>query len=80
MRYLSNSYYISLHEKLKSRHGSVGTATDYGLDERMFGVRFPAGAGNFSLPHRVQAGSGAHPTSYAVVIEDSFPEVKADGA
>jgi hypothetical protein len=27
-------------------------------------VRFPAGAGNFSLHHRVQNGSGAHPTSY----------------
>jgi hypothetical protein len=28
------------------------------------GVLFPAGAGNFSLHHRVQDGSGAHPTSY----------------
>jgi hypothetical protein len=27
-------------------------------------VRFPAGAGNFSLHHRVQNGSGAHPASY----------------
>jgi hypothetical protein len=25
---------------------------------------FPAGAGNFSLRHRVQTGSGAHPSSY----------------
>jgi hypothetical protein len=27
-------------------------------------VRFPAGAGKFSLHHRVQNGSGAHPASY----------------
>jgi hypothetical protein len=42
----------------------VGIATGYGLDDRMIGVRFPPGAGNFSLRHRVQTGSGAHPTSY----------------
>jgi hypothetical protein len=36
----------------------------YGLDDRGSRVRFPAGAGNFSLPHRVQNGSGAHPPSY----------------
>jgi hypothetical protein len=33
----------------------------YGRGSR---VRFPAGAGNFSLRHRIQNGSGAHPTSY----------------
>jgi hypothetical protein len=35
--------------------GTVG----YGLDDRGSRVRFPAGAGNFSLHHRVQNGSGA---------------------
>jgi hypothetical protein len=33
----------------------------YGLDDRDSRVRFPAGAGNLSLHHRVQNGSGAHP-------------------
>jgi hypothetical protein len=28
------------------------------------GFRVPAGAGNFPLHHRLQAGSGAHPASY----------------
>jgi hypothetical protein len=28
--------------------------------------RFPVGAGNFSLHHRVQNGSGAHPASYSM--------------
>jgi hypothetical protein len=35
----------------------------YGLYDRVYRVRFPAGAGNFSLHHRVQNGSGAHPAS-----------------
>jgi hypothetical protein len=36
----------------------------YGLDDRGSRVRFAAGAGNFSLHHRVQNGSGAHPAFY----------------
>jgi hypothetical protein len=41
-----------------SRDSSVGIALGYGLDYSR--VRFPAGAGNFSLHHRVQNGSGVH--------------------
>jgi hypothetical protein len=37
-----------------SRDSSVGIATGYGLDNRMIVVRFPAGAWNSSLRHRVQ--------------------------
>jgi hypothetical protein len=51
----------------KSRDSSVGIAADYGLDDRMIGVRIPVGAGNFSLHHRVQNGSGAHPASYTTL-------------
>jgi hypothetical protein len=48
-----------------SRHNSsVGIALGYGLDNRGSRVRFPAGAGNFSLHHRIQNGSGAYPASY----------------
>jgi hypothetical protein len=36
----------------------------YGLDDQGFSVRFSAGVGNFTLHHRVQNGSGAHPGSY----------------
>jgi hypothetical protein len=42
----------------KSRDSSVGIALGYGMDDRGFRVRFPAEAGNFSLHHRVQNGSG----------------------
>jgi hypothetical protein len=43
-------------------------------------VRSPSGAGNFSLHHRVQNGSGAHPASYPMGIRGSFPGGKAAGA
>jgi hypothetical protein len=32
----------------------------------MIGVRFSEEAGNFFLRHRLQTGSGAHPTSYTM--------------
>jgi hypothetical protein len=48
----------------RSRDSSVGIALGYGLDDRGSRVLFPAGAGNFSLHHRVQISSGAHPVSY----------------
>jgi hypothetical protein len=59
---------------------SVGIALGYGLDYRGSRVRFPAGVGNFSLHHRVQNGSGAHPASYPMGARDSFPGDKAAGA
>jgi hypothetical protein len=49
------------------------------VDDRVSRVRFPAGAGNFSLHHRVQNGSGAHPASYPRGTRGSFPGVKRPG-
>jgi hypothetical protein len=63
-----------------SRDSSVGIALGYGLDDWGYGVRFPAGAGNFSLHHRVQNGSGAHPASYPMGTKGSFPGGKAADA
>jgi hypothetical protein len=45
-----------------------------------FNFAFSAGAGDFSLHHRVQNGSGAHPASYPVGTRGSFPGCKAAGA
>jgi hypothetical protein len=59
---------------------SVGIALGYGLDDRGSRFLFPAGAGNFSLHHRVQNGSGAHPASYPMGTMGSFPGGKAAGA
>jgi hypothetical protein len=60
----------------KSCDISVGIALGYGLDDWGSRVRFPAGAGNFYLHHRVQNGSGAHPASYPMGTRGSFPGVK----
>jgi hypothetical protein len=60
--------------------GICGKALGYGLDDPGSRVRFPAGAGNFSLHHRVQNGSGAHPHSYQMGTRGSFPGGKAAGA
>jgi hypothetical protein len=62
------------------RDSSVDIATGYGLDDRMIGVQFPAGAGYFSLRHHVQTGSGVHPASYLIGTWGSFPGSKAAGA
>jgi hypothetical protein len=59
---------------------SVGIALGYGLDDRGSRVRFLAGAGDFFLHHRVQNGSGAHPSSYPVDTRASLPGGKVAGA
>jgi hypothetical protein len=56
-----------------SRDSSVRIALGYGLDHWGSTVRFSAGAGNFSLNHRVQTYSGAHPASYRMGTRSSFP-------
>jgi hypothetical protein len=50
--------------------------THYRLHDRGSRVRFPAGAGNFSLHHSVQNGSGAHPASYPKGTGDFFLGIK----
>jgi hypothetical protein len=64
---------------MKSRDSSVGIALGYGLNDRDSMVRFPAGAGNFSLHHRVPNGSGSHPSSYPMGARGYFPGGKAAG-
>jgi hypothetical protein len=67
---------ISLH----SRDSSAGIALGYELNDRSYRFRFPAGAGNFSLHHRVQNGSGVHSTSYPMGTRGSFSGGRAAGA
>jgi hypothetical protein len=57
---------------------SVGIALGYGLEDRGSRVRFPTGTGNFSLHHRVQNGSGAHPASYPTGTKATYTGGKAD--
>jgi hypothetical protein len=51
--------------------------SDYGLDDRAIGVRFPAGAKDFSSILCVQTGSGAHPASCTMGTGDTFSGGKA---
>jgi hypothetical protein len=51
-----------------------------GLRAGWSGIRIPVGAGNFSLHHRVQTGSGVRPASHLMDIRGSFPGGKAAGA
>jgi hypothetical protein len=64
----------------ESRDSAVGLALGYGLDDRGSRVRFTAVAGNFSLHHRVQNGSGAHPASYPISTRGPFHGGKVTGA
>jgi hypothetical protein len=63
-RLLWNPKFITVFIRVQSSDSSVGIALGYGLDDRDSKVRLPAEAGNFSLRHFVQNGSGAHPSSY----------------
>jgi hypothetical protein len=63
-----------------SRDSSVGIATDDGLDNRDSRVRFPVGAGNFSLHHRVHNDFRDYSASYPMGTGGSFPGGKAAGA
>jgi hypothetical protein len=68
---------LKYHNIRKSCDSSVCIVLGYGLDDQSSRVWFPAGAGNFSLRHRVQNGSGAHPASYTMCTRGSFPGGKA---
>jgi hypothetical protein len=72
--------------KRKTQQAAIGlllsylNCLSYGLDDRDSRVRFPAGAGNFSLHHGVQNDSGAHPASYPMGKREYFPGGKAVGS
>jgi hypothetical protein len=74
------SIYTECKGEGKSPDSSVSIALGYGLDDRGSRVRFPAGDAHFSLNHRVQNDSGAHPASYPTDTRGSFPGGKATGA
>jgi hypothetical protein len=59
---------------------SVSVTLGYGLDDRGSRVRFPARTGNFSLHHRVQNDSDAHPASYPMGTRGYFPGGKTPGS
>jgi hypothetical protein len=69
--------FASITLSVRSRDSSVGIATRLRTGRSAFHDSIPGGAGNFSLHHRVQNGSGAHPASYSMGTRVSFPGGKA---
>jgi hypothetical protein len=61
----------------RSRVSSGSIVSDYGLDDRAIGVRFPAGAKDFPTILCVQTGSGAHPASCPMGTGCPFPGGKS---
>jgi hypothetical protein len=59
----------------KSRDSSVGIATSYGLDDRIFGVRFPAGPSSSPCSDWLRGPSGLLSNGY----QGSFTGVKMSG-
>jgi hypothetical protein len=55
---------------------SVGIGTGYRLHDRGIGIRFPAGAGNFTILHSSQTGSGAQQARSTLGTGDLYPGVK----
>jgi hypothetical protein len=76
---LWHSVYLDVCLDCVGHDSSVSIALGYGLDIWGSRVRFPAGAGNFSLHHRIQNSSGAHPASYPMGTSGSFPGGKVAG-
>jgi hypothetical protein len=64
----------------RSHDSSVGIALGYELGDQDSRIRFPAVAGNFSLCHCVQNGSGTHSVSYPMGTRGCSPGGKATGA
>jgi hypothetical protein len=71
------SYSISIILPSRSRGGSVGVVTGYGLDVQGIGVRFPGETKRFLLySFSAHTGSGVHPAFCTMGTGGSFPLVK----
>jgi hypothetical protein len=71
---------INIIDKRRAMIAQSVQQLGYRLGNQGSRVQFPAGAGNFSLHHHAQNGSGAHPASYPIGTRDSSPVGKAAGA
>jgi hypothetical protein len=78
--YATPCYFMSCHDMFGAVIAQLVQHWATGWTIRGSRFRFPAGAGNFSLHHRVQNGSGAHPASYPMGTRGSFPGDKGAGA
>jgi hypothetical protein len=68
--------FVPAGKHLTSRVSSGSIVSDCGMDDRAIGVRFPAGAKDFSSSLCVQTGSGVHPASCKMGTRGPFPGAK----
>jgi hypothetical protein len=78
--FVYNFQEYGFNEKYENIMSRVTQWYSAGLRDGCSGVRVPAGAGNFSLHHRVQTGSGTHAASCPMSTWGSFAGGKAAGA
>jgi hypothetical protein len=71
------TFTISSNLVVKSTVCPYRIVSDYGLDDRAIGVRFSAGAKDFSSSLCVQTDSGAHPASCPMGTGGPFPGGKS---
>jgi hypothetical protein len=78
--FIFNYFSLVVHTWLmtRSRVSSVSIVSDYGLDDRVIGVRSPAMTKGFSSNLCVQTGSEAHPASCTMGTGGRFPGAKRD--
>jgi hypothetical protein len=76
-RIFRKHYYCYANNNARSQGSSVSIVSDYGLDDRMIGVRSLAEANDFSCSVCVQTGSGAHPAYCKMGTGGPFPGDKA---
>jgi hypothetical protein len=69
--------FYPVNMSFRSRVSSGSIVSDYGLDDRAFGVRSPAGAEDSSSSLCVQTASGVHPASCTMGTGGPFPGGKA---
>jgi hypothetical protein len=73
------SYRVVTFDVVINMRSGIGQWYGAGLRAGWSGVRDPAGAGNFSLHHRLQTASGAHPIFCPVGIRATFLGLKRSG-
>jgi hypothetical protein len=79
LKYLLFSAHIILFRNGYRGGAGIRQWHSAGLRTGRSGVRVPAGAGNVSLHHRVQTGSGTHPVSYPMDTKGSSLGVRRLG-
>jgi hypothetical protein len=76
LKWILQKHDMKINKSFESEAKNLGTS----VTNLNYITTSMVGAGNFSLRHRVQNGSGAHPASYPMGTRGSFLGGKAAGS